>query len=103
LYDVGITGGVLHQSDRDAVIAMGRQNRVRRGVHLHHVLPKREWPEYEIEELNLVLVCSPCHEHHEEPGVNDGRLFREALPDETRAWIAEIGDPMLLYYERTYR
>jgi hypothetical protein len=99
----GFGGGRLARSDRHHVRILALRGAVRRIVHLHHVLPKQTFPEYETEELNLVGVCSECHEHHERPGVNDGRMYRDALPGETKVWIAELGDPMLLYYEKTYR
>lgn len=72
----------------------------RRRLQKHHVLPVQHWPQYELEELNLVIVDAGCHDEHERA---HRRIRWDELPQETRTWIRTLGGRETLYAERTYR
>lgn len=95
----GMYGGVLPRVLRQRVRWLAGRGDIRRIAHLHHVLPVQTYPEYQIEQANLVGVCAECHDEHERARM---RIPLEALPAETRDFIRVVGDPMALYIENTY-
>ena len=44
-------------------------------AQLHHLLPRQKFPDLIDEPANLIVVCSDCHERHE----NASRRFSRAL------------------------
>lgn len=69
------------------------------GMHRHHVLPVRQFPELELEPDNLVLTCDPCHDRHERALP---RIRREQLPACSLALAERVGSAAAAYVERTY-
>lgn len=70
----------------------------RRAVQVHHVYPKRLWPELAKLAACLVGVCVEHHANHESA---HRRLPLAVLPPETIALAADDG-PMQNYLARTY-
>jgi hypothetical protein len=67
-----------------------------RATQLHHVLPRRSFPEHEVDDRNLVPVCDGCHDEHERA---HRRIPRAALPAIVLHFVMT---QCAWYVERTY-
>lgn len=66
---------------------------------VHHVLPKRMFPDLVDDARNLVWMCAGCHDEHERA---HRRLPLAKLPTCAFELAAEVGDRALAYIQRTY-
>lgn len=65
------------------IMCLWRGGHANRIVHLHHLLEKRNWPQYaQLPLENQVGVCEGCHDEHERAHV---RIPWLALPLDCRA------------------
>jgi hypothetical protein len=68
----------------------------------HHLLPVREWPEYELVATNQVLCCIGCHMNHENAA---RRITLAELPESHAYWLYEracASGGVEAFVDRTY-
>ena len=53
-------GGMCH--DCMEKMRLGLMRKPRRATMVHHIIPRKERPDLELNEDNLVALCSRCHE-----------------------------------------
>lgn len=99
LWRVGYSRGHVPAAHRSVMRAMGRNGRVRKAVHLHHVLPVQMFVRWELSLDNQVGICAECHDEHERA---HRRIPFAALPEVVRTFARCAGSQESLYFERTY-
>lgn len=79
----------LHLAGLPAAHAAGRQavrsGQARRADHAHHLLERRNFPQWTDEPLNMVGLCEGCHDLHERAA---RRVPWEALPARCQDFLA---------------
>lgn len=71
----------------------GRMRKPRRATIVHHIIPRTERPDLELDLANLQSVCATCHnQEHPEKGGRPGADRQKAARPRVTARIIRMGE-----------
>lgn len=85
-YSINVTHGVFHQCECCGKTLPGEPNL----MYFHHILEKRNYPEYRHRERNIAIVCPDCHSSYESNP--DNQPYLKYLKQDLLDAIETIGD-----------
>lgn len=103
----GVRTGVIRRSNGQCVMCLHLNATdpewvVQPVAELHHVLPKRLFPDLVKRFENLVGLCRQCHANHEHGARDEHRIPAAALPACCSQLATAVGGQALTYFDRIY-